>query len=302
LNSYPGRLAPADIGLVLVICIVWAGNLVSGKVGMEHFSPFLFMTLRFIVVLAILLPFLRLPPPGQWGTIIFVGLMIGALHFTFLFWALARSQDVSSVGILLQTYIPLSVLLAMFLMGERVGGLTLAAIFFTFTGVMVVGFDPLVLGQPDVLVITLGAALFQALGSIYQRRITGIGVLNFQAWIALIALPVMAAASLITEQGQIETILAARWPHWAAIGYTAVMASIVGHGLFFFLVQRNPVSMVMPYLQMTPVIAVIFGVLFWGDQPGSRLLLGGAMVIGGILFITLRARRRALKMRSTLSD
>ncbi len=296
------RLSPADIALVLVICIVWAGNLVSGKVAMQHFSPFLFMTLRFILVLFLLLPFIRMPPPGQWGSMIFVSLMIGALHFTFLFWALAWSRDVSSVGIILQTYIPLSVLLAMLLMGERVGGVTLAAIFFTFLGVMVVGFDPLVLSQPDVLAITLGAALFQALGSIYQRRITGISVLSFQAWVALIALPVMIIASLLTEQNQWETIQTAQWPHWSAVFYTAVMASIVGHGLFFFLVQRNPVSMVMPYLQITPVIAVIFGILFWGDRPGVRLLLGGAMVVAGILFITLRARRHALRARASILD
>jgi len=295
LNNPDARLSLGSIGLVLIICIVWAGNLVSGKVGTEHFSPFLFVALRFVVVLLILLPFLRMPPPGQWGTIVFVSLMMGALHFTLFFWALERSDDISSVGIVLQTYIPMSVLLSMLLMGERVDGVGITAILFTFLGVLVVGFDPVVLKQPDVLAITLATALVQALGSIYQRRVTGVGVMNFQVWVALIALPLMVAASLLTEQNQWETIISAEWRHWAAILYTAVMASIVGHGLFFFLIQRNPVSMVMPYLQMTPVFAVILGVLFWGDEPGIRLLLGGTMVIGGTLFITLRARRRALK-------
>jgi len=39
---------------------------------------------------------------------------------------------------------------------------------------------------------------------------------------------------------------------------------------------------------------VIFGIAVWGDRPGGRLLLGGALVIAGILFITLRARQRAV--------
>lgn len=299
MNHPAARLSPGDTGLVLIICIVWAGNLIAGKAGMEHFSPFLFMTLRFIAVLLILLPFLRIPPPGQWGTILFVSLMLGVLHFSLFFWALALSVDVTSVGIVLQMYIPMSVLLAMLLMGERVGPVTLAAVFFTFLGVLVVGLDPLVLQQTDVLLICLCTALFQALGSIYQRRVTGVGVMNFQAWVALIALPVMALTSLLTEQGQWETIRTAQWQHWSAIAYSAVMASIVGHGLFFFLVQRNPVSLVMPYLQITPVAAVAFGVLIWGDKPGPRLLLGGAMVIAGVLFITLRARKKALRAKAT---
>jgi len=281
-----------DLLLILVICLVWAGNFIAAAQGMQHFSPFLFMILRFLMVFGLLAPFLRRPPPGQWPRLIGVCLSIGGLHFALLFWALARSADVSSVAIVQQTYIPISVLLAMGLMHERVGWKTLAAVGIAFLGVLVVGFDPLVLQQTDVLVIALASALFQALGSIYQRGLRGIGVLSFQAWTAVIALPLLLAATLVFEQGQLETIRTAQWQHWAAVGYSAVLASIVGHGLFFFLVQRHPVSSVMPYLQLTPVLAVAFGVFVWGDRPGARLLVGGMLVIVGILFITLRASQR----------
>jgi O-acetylserine/cysteine efflux transporter len=286
-------MPPRDLLLILVICTVWAGNFIAGSYGMQHFSPFLFMVLRFAILLLVLWPFLRRPPAGQWFRLIAVCLFIGGLHFSLMFWALARSSDVSSVAIVQQTYIPMAVVLAMILMKERAGWKTLAATFLAFLGVLVIGFDPLVLTQTDVLAIALISALFQALGSIFQRGIQGISVLNFQAWTAVIALPVLLAATVLTEQGQLETIANAQWQYWAAIGYSAIMASIVGHGLFFYLVQRHPVTSVMPYLQITPVLAVVFGILLWGDQPGPRLLLGGAMVIFGILLITLRARKRA---------
>lgn len=284
-----------DLALVLVICIVWAGNFIAGAQGMQHFSPFLFMILRFGLVLVVLAPFLRLPPRDQWPRLIGVCLAMGALHFTLMFWALGHSVDVSSVVIVQQTYIPMAVLLAMLLLRERVGWKTLAAVGVAFAGVLVVGFDPVVLGQTDVLLITLLSALFQALASIYQRGIRGVGVFSFQAWSAVIALPLLVLASLATEQNQLEILRTAAWEHWASIAYSALLASIVGHGLFFFLVQRHPVSSVMPYLQLTPVLGVVFGVLVWGDRPGWRLLAGGVLVILGILFITLRARRRMLQ-------
>jgi len=287
-----------DLGLVMVICIVWAGNFVAGASGMQHFSPFLFMVLRFSLLLLILLPFIRRPPPGQWIRLITVCLLMGGVHFSFMFWALSRSEDVSTVAIVQQTYIPMAVILAMLLMKEIVGWKTLAAIFLAFLGVLVIGFDPLVLKQTDVLALTLASALFQALGSIYQRGIRGVGVLSFQAWTAVIALPALLAATLLTEQGQFEIIRMAPWQGWASVVYSALMASLVGHGLFFYLVQRHPVSSVMPYLQLTPVLAVGFGVLIWGDRPGPRLLLGGALVITGILFITLRARQKAVGTKS----
>ena len=290
-------MPPRDLALILVICVVWAGNFVAAAQGMQQFSPFLFMILRFLLVLGLLVPFLRLPPPGQWPRLIGVCLSIGGLHFALIFWALSRSADISSVAIVQQTYIPIAVLLAMGLMRERVGWKTLGAVLVAFLGVLVVGFDPLVLQQRDVLVIALASALFQALGSIYQRGIRGIGVMSFQAWTAVISLPMLLASTLLFEQGQLEAIRTAQWQHWAAIGYSAVLSSIVGHGLFFFLVQRHPVSSVMPYLQLTPVLAVVFGIVVWGDRPGGRLLIGGVLVIAGILIITLRARQRQAGVR-----
>ena len=53
---------------------------------------------------------------------------------------------------------------------------------------------------------------------------------------------------------------------------------------------------VTPYLLLTPVLAVLLGILFWGDRPGPALWIGGAMVLGGVLVVALRAgvRQRAL--------
>jgi O-acetylserine/cysteine efflux transporter len=41
------------------------------------------------------------------------------------------------------------------------------------------------------------------------------------------------------------------------------------------------VAQVTPWLLLVPVLAVALGIAFWGDRPGPRLWLGGAMVLGG---------------------
>jgi O-acetylserine/cysteine efflux transporter len=56
---------------------------------------------------------------------------------------------------------------------------------------------------------------------------------------------------------------------------------------------RHKVADVTPWLLLAPVMAVGLGIAFWGDRPGPRLYLGGAMVLGGVLLIALRARARA---------
>ena len=281
-----------DFFLIFLVCVSWAFNFIAAARGMQHFSPYVFMVLRFIIVLLFLARFLRWPPRDQWARLVFVCLCIGALHFGSLFWALGISKDVASIVITQQTYIPMAVLIAMFVLGERVGWRSLLAIAVAFSGVLILSFDPLILTQWHVLGLALLSALFQALGSVFTRAIRGIGVFSFQAWTAVISLPVMFVASLVLDTGQWEMVQTAGWLDWGCVLYAAVVASILGHGLYFVLVQRHPVSAIMPYLMMTPLFGLIFGVLVWGDRPGVRLLIGGALVLVGILVVTLRAKQR----------
>ena len=283
-----------DFFLIFLVCVSWAFNFIAAAKGMQHFSPYVFMVLRFLIVLLFLARFLRWPPRDQWGTMIFVCLCTGALHFGILFWALGHSQDVASIVITQQTYIPMAVIIAVIALGERVGWRSLLAIAVAFSGVLILSFDPLILTQWHVLGLALSSALFQALGSVFTRSIRGVGVFSFQAWTAVISLPPMLLASLVMDTGQWQMVQTADWLDWGCVIYSAIVASIVGHSLFFVLVQRHPVSAIMPYLLMTPLLGVIFGVLVWGDRPGIRLLIGGALVLVGILVVTLRARQRSL--------
>jgi O-acetylserine/cysteine efflux transporter len=41
---------------------------------------------------------------------------------------------------------------------------------------------------------------------------------------------------------------------------------------------------------------VLLGILFYGDRPGPQLWIGGAMVLGGVLLIALRALTKARPM------
>lgn len=281
-----------DISLIVFVCLIWGFNFIAAAQGMQHFSPMVFLTLRFLAVLLVLLPFVRLPPADQWGRLVFVCLCIGAIHLTTIFWAIARSNDLTSIAIVQQTYIPISVLLAVMFLGERIGWRTLIAIVISFCGVVVLSFDPLIFSQLDVLLLALFAALAQALGSVFMRGIKGVGALNFQAWTALVSLPILIITSLLFEGGQIESIQTADWLDWTSVGYSGLISSIVGYGLFFILIQRHPVSSIMPYMLLMPVFTIMFGVWIWGDRPGLKLLLGGTLVLVGILFISLRSRSK----------
>lgn len=276
-------------GLVVLVCLAWGGNFLAAAAALQQLPPFLFTALRLAVVLACLLPFLRPIARDQWGRVAAVSLLTGALHFGLNFWALQAAGDISSTAIALQSYIPMSALLAVWLLGERIPKRVWAGIAVAFAGVMVLGFDPLVLDAPAALLLTLLAAFTLALGTILMRGLRGVGTFELQAWGALIGIPLLLAASLAFERGQGAALAAADWRAWSGALYSGLVASLVGHGLLYWLVQRHPVSVITPYLLLAPVFAIALGVWVWGDQPGPRLLVGGAMVLGGVLAISLRA-------------
>ena len=285
---------PASHFLLLgFICMVWAGNFLAAAWVVNQMEPLSFTVIRFLAVLVVLLPLLKPPARDQWLGLVLTCWTMGAVHFALLFIALGRSTDVSSIALLMQVYVPMTTLMAVLFLGERIGWRTSAGIVIAFGGVLVMGLDPLVLAQLDVLGLVLLSALSLATGTMLMRRLQGIRVLNFQAWNALLSLPLLIGLAWVLGQPVLPEFEALSRPSiWGAIAYSAIGASILGHGGFYWLIQRHEVNTVTPYLLLVPVLAVILGVLVWGDRPGPRLLIGGTMVLAGVLWITLRMRFR----------
>jgi len=279
----------SHFGLVLLICLAWGGNFLASAYALKHFPPFLFTALRLLVVLVCLAPFLRPIASGQRWRLVVVALLSGAIHFALNFWALKRAGDISSVAIALQSYIPMSALLAVLWLRERIGWRTGAGIAIAFGGVLVLGFDPLVLDAPAALLMTLTAAFCLAVATIMMRELQGVSLFELQAWTAALGIPFLFAVGMAIEPPAWPYIATASWRDWAGVLYSGLVASLVGHGLMYWLVQRHPVSQVTPYLLLAPVFAITLGVLVWGDRLGPKLVVGGAMVLGGVLIVALRA-------------
>lgn len=289
-----GRLRGRDLALVSLICLAWAGNFLTSKLALYEFPPLLFTGLRLCLLAVLLLPFLKRPGPGQWPRLFAVALCNGVLHFGLSFWALSLSKTIASPAIVMQSYVPMAALLAWWVLGERFQWRTGAAIAMSFVGVMVLGFDPAVLHSPTALVLMLVSALFLAIGTVLMRGLKGLDLFSQQGWSALIGVAPLLAASALMEPDMRGAISNASWVAWLGVVYAALVASLLGHGIYYLLIQRHPVALVTPYLLAAPLLATVLGIVFLHDQVGPRLWIGGAMVLGGVLVIGLRNRAKAV--------
>lgn len=282
-----------DMLLALLICVAWAGNFLTSALALREMPPLLFSGLRLAVVALLLVAFLRRPAPGQWPRLLAIALCTGVLHFGLSFWSIKLAGDLSSPAIVMQSYIPMSVLLAWLLLGERFAWRTGTAIALSFGGVLVLGFDPLVLDNPASLLLMLVSAFFLAVGTVLMRGLAGMDRYGMQAWTAVVGLGPLLLLSLWLEPGGFAAMAGFSAIAWFGVAYAGIVASLVGHGIYYTLIQRHPVAKVMPWLLLTPVFAIGLGIAYWGDRPGPKLWIGGAMTLGGILLIALRSQAKS---------
>jgi O-acetylserine/cysteine efflux transporter len=277
-----------DLVLVSVVCLAWAGNFLTSKLALLEFPPLLFTALRLCLLALLLAPFIKPPAPGQWPRLVAVAICNGVLHFGLSFWSLSLSATLASPAIVMQSYVPMAALLAWWWLGERVRWQTGAAIGLSFLGVLVLGFDPAVLHSPAALLLMLVSAFFLAIGTVLMRGLRGMDLFSQQGWTAVIGVGPLLVSSWLLEPHPMQEIASASVTAWIGVVYAALVASLLGHGIYYLLTQRHPIAQVTPYLLAAPLLATILGILVLHDQVGPRLWIGGAMVLAGVLVIALR--------------
>ncbi|GAB6192124.1 DMT family transporter [Desulfocastanea catecholica] len=279
-----------DLLLALLANFAWGFNFIAGKVGVAQFQPLLFTSLRFLFLLLVMLPWLR-PAPGSMWPMLRVALLLGVGHFSMMFIGLNAGGNIASVAITTQLYVPFSAILAAIFLREKISVIRIIAILTALLGVMVIGFDPVVFNHLDAMLWVAGAAMMMAIATIMMRQFPKLGVFKLQAWIALVATPSLLLLSLIFESNHLQILTAAGlYDFWTPL-YSAIGASVVGHGIVYRLLGRYPVAIVTPLMLLAPVLASWFGVLFFHDEIGWKLVVGGVLTLGGIAMVSVRVKR-----------
>ncbi len=279
-------MSAADITLILIVNFAWGFNFIAGKIGAETFQPLFFTSIRFTLLLIMMLPWLR-PVPGFMKPLLRVAFLLGGLHFGMVFIGLNAGGNIASIAITAQLYVPFSAILATLFLKEKISVVRVAAIGIALLGVMVIGFDPVVFNHLDAVLWVASAALVMATATILMRQCPNLGVLRLQAWVAAVGMPSLLLLSLCFETDQLHILRNARLvDYWSPL-YSAVGASILGHGVVYYLLGKYPVSYVTPLLLLAPIIASVFGVLLFGDEIGWKLILGGSMTLVGILIVSI---------------
>ncbi len=275
------------LAFVGLIDCIWAGNVVAVKMYVHDAQPLTGTVLRYAIVLAVTLPWLRWQK-GQMASILLTAVIAGALFMSLTGLSFAFANNVAALAIAGQLGVPFSLILGVLIYKERIHWPRITGILLSFVGVGVLAFDPRIFDERIGLLLTVGGSLSWALGNLLFRRLKGIHVLTIHAWLALISIPILATASAIFEPGALAHIPQLQWHSWGWLAYSAIGASLIGHGGMTWLFQRYPVSTVSPLTLPAPLLSIIMAILVFGTPVTPQIVIGGLLTLAGIAIITLR--------------
>lgn len=275
-----------DIGIAGLIMFLWGVNFGFAKMGLAEFPPILLMALRFGLVALILVPFVR-RPGVPWAQVIGLSCTLGALHFALFFSGL-NGLDASVAAIVIQLQVPISVLLSIAILGERPGWRSAFGIVLAFAGVWVIFIGKPMSGHLLPLFLMIGAACVWSAANFQLKAMGNVDGMALNGWMALFATPQLFAASFVLEHGQISAILHADWWGFISIVFMSVFSTIIAYGLWYRLVHKYPMSLVMPFTLLGPVFGVATGVIWEGEPLTLQLVIGSLMTLGGVAAIVLR--------------
>ncbi len=278
----------------ILVQLVWGGNYSASKFALMEFPPLLMIALRFILLSLILAPFMpRHGWPGlrRMRDYAIIGFTTLVFHFSTLLFALHMGLNVTSSILAVQLGVPFSCILSTYLFKDYLGPWRSAGLAVAFIGVLLVAVTPNVYEHWDAFLIAIVSAFGWSVGNLYLKIMTPSKVVPLLFWPGLMALAMMAVLSLIFESNQWHYVEQASWRAWASIAYSAVFSSIVGYGLWNWLMTRYPVNQVVPYSLLLPIAGISGGVVFFGDPFNWHILVGAALTISGVGIIAFRRPR-----------
>ncbi|QPS09823.1 DMT family transporter [Delftia acidovorans] len=288
-SSRTPLLSRQELALIAVT-MVWGGTFLVVHLAMQYSGPLFFVGLRFVTAGLIGLLVFRKAMAGLTRTELVAGIAIGASIFLGYGLQTFGLQTISSSksAFLTALYVPLVPLLQWLVMGKPPRLMSWIGIGLAFTGLMLVagpesGGMELNVGEMATMLSTLAIAAEVLLighfaGKVDARRVTTVQLLA-AGTMALLAMPVAG-----------ESVPDFSWVWLTAAVAMACASILIQLTMNWAQKSLSPTRATVIYAS-EPVWAGIVGRMA-GDRLPGLVILGAALIVGGVLVSELKWTRR----------
>ena len=297
--------------LFVLMGFFWGSSYLFIKIGVDAgLPPFTLVMLRLFFGLLLLGTVVRIagePLPREISTyrhlIVMASINI-VIPFSLITWA-ELTVD-SALAAILNAAVPLFVILiaAVFLRDERITVNRLVGLIVGFIGVVIlVGFDPATLtgGNFAGEIALIGATISYALGAVYAKRnIHGLRPMIPAIFQVGFAFAIVTVLAFVFEQPL--AVFGAMTPSSLfAVVWLGILGSGLAYLVFFRILGRWGATRTSMVAYLLPIYGITLGALVLNEHVDQRLLIGTALVIGGVALVNSRYGSRPLFQRGRSS-
>jgi drug/metabolite transporter (DMT)-like permease len=284
----------------LILCCIWGSTWLFIKLGLRDLPPVSFAAARFLLassILFVIIKVRRLSVPrgrAEWSLLLKTGVLAFTLNYGLLFWG---EQHISSgLAALLQATIPaFGMLIAhAYLPGERLDARKMAGVLLGVGGVGVIFSNQL--GYEGTRALAGSAAVVAGAACVAWANVL------VKARGAKLDPAVLAAGQMICGFVPLALFgatfegnpLRMNWTPLAVASllYLTLVGSVAAFLLYYWLVRNVDVTKTMLIALVTPLAAVLLGMLVLDERLTWRTVAGGALIISGVAVVVLRRRPR----------
>jgi len=291
-----------------IVYLVWGSTYLAIRVGVGHLPPLLMAGTRYVIAGALLYPIARRasadargtapgrgrPSAKAWLACAVVGLLLlfaGNGGVT-----VAETRLPSGVAALLVATVPLwMIVFAWPVERQRVTARSAAGLAIGLGGVAILVGAGLSGGGMSGVFIVLGASAAWGFGSVLSHRLPVPANALLAAAIEMLAggVVLLAVAAATGEFGRVHWS-AVPATSWIALAYLIGPGSILAFTAYGYALSHLPVATVSTYAYVNPVVAVLAGIVFLGEQFSWREGVGAALVLASVVIILNRPHRASL--------
>lgn len=275
--------------------VLWSTGFVSAKYGLPYAEPLTFLSLRFLLVVALMLPLtfiMRAPwprTPAQTVHVAVAGILIqgGYLGGVFGSIHLGMAAGVSALIVGLQPI--LTAFASSPLFGERLGARQWLGLVLGFLGVLLVveGRSTVSGVTPATLALSVLALLSITIGTLYQKRFCGGVDLRSGSVIQF------AAAGIVTFPLAIwlET-MHVRWTMAFAftMAWLVLVLSIGAISLLYVLIRSDAATRVASFFYLVPPVTALFAYAMFGETLSALAMVGMMLAAIGVALVVYQHR------------
>lgn len=286
----------------LILCGIWGSTWLFIKLGLNDLPPLTFAGIRFLFASSILVAIIlargvRWPRKrSEWLLIAVVGWLQFSLNYGLVFWGEQRIPS-GLAAVLQSTFPAFGLVIAHFYLPEepitrkKVIGVLLGII-----GVGIVFSDQMSFAGRSALLGSVALVLSAFCGSYGNVLVKAYGTqldpFVLAAGQMVCGFPPLLALGIAREGNPFHF-------HWTptamiSLAYLVLVGSVVAFTLFYWLVRRMDVVNTMLIALVTPVVAVVLGMIVLHERFNWRLFAGAGCIISGIGLIVLRKRQKSV--------